>query len=64
MNEKCLECDEPAIWVRCTQFAGNHPYCSYHAFLESDFNDEPDSYQFWRKISSDQDTQQSTEVQS
>jgi len=47
-NEKCIECDLPAEWVRCTQFAGNHPYCETHAELESDFMAN-DSYAFWKK---------------
>lgn len=48
MTEKytCLECGAPARWIRCTQFAGKHPYCDEHARQESDFNDE-DSYQYW-----------------
>jgi hypothetical protein len=50
MREKCVLCDEPAQWVRSTQFAGDHPYCEYHAFREPDFDDEPDSYSFWYKI--------------
>jgi hypothetical protein len=45
----CLECAEPATWMRCTQFAGNHPYCEDHAKLEADFNDN-DSYLFWERI--------------
>ena len=36
---KCAICDEPATWIRYTQFAGNHPFCDKHAELESDFND-------------------------
>ena len=51
--EKCIECDEPAVWVRCTQFAGDHPYCEKHAMEESDFNDKPDSYSYWYKIEED-----------
>lgn len=47
MTEKCLECNEPATWTRSTQFAGDHPYCDKHARLQSDFNDEPDSYAYW-----------------
>ncbi len=42
----CIECDKPAVWVRSTQFAGDHPYCLEHAKQESDFN-ENDSYTFW-----------------
>lgn len=48
--EMCLECGEPADWIRCTQFAGNHPYCDKHARLESDFEEEGDSYKDWHKI--------------
>ena len=43
---KCLSCDEKARWIRCTQFAGNHPYCDLHALMEEDFG-ENDSYSFW-----------------
>lgn len=43
---ECLVCGEPAVWVRHTQFAGNHPYCEDHAKLEEDF-DENDSYTYW-----------------
>lgn len=25
----CLECGQPATWVRSTQFAGNHPFCDH-----------------------------------
>ena len=38
-NAKCYWCDEPATWMRYTQFAGNHPFCDKHAELETDFND-------------------------
>ena len=55
MNERCLECDAPAAWVRCTQFAGNHPYCDHHARLESDFN-ENDSYTYWRELTNERNT--------
>ena len=48
-KEKCIECDKTAEWVRCTQFAGDHPYCDEHARLEKDFTDE-DSYQYWSKL--------------
>jgi hypothetical protein len=50
MIQVCVECEKTAEWVRSTQFAGEHPYCEEHARLESDFNDEPNSYTFWYKI--------------
>lgn len=49
---KCCECDMPAVWVRSTQFAGEHPYCEEHAKQESDFG-ENDSYAFWYKVDED-----------
>lgn len=45
----CIECGKPAEWVRCTQFAGDHPYCEEHAKLEKDFGQD-DSYAFWYQI--------------
>ena len=45
---KCIECDNPAVWTRHTQFAGNHPYCEEHAKKESDWN-ENDSYTYWKE---------------
>ena len=50
MVEKCIECGEPATYIRSTQFAGDHPYCSYHAEKQSDFYSQPDSYSYWYKI--------------
>ena len=44
----CMECDKPAVWVRSTQFAGDHPYCEEHAKKQSDFG-ENDSYTYWYK---------------
>ena len=44
----CLECDQPAQYVRHTQFAGDHPYCQKHAWLESDFGKD-DSYTYWTR---------------
>jgi hypothetical protein len=52
----CFECSNTAEWVRSTQFAGEHPYCEEHARLESDFNDEPNSYTFWYKIKDEKTT--------
>jgi hypothetical protein len=42
----CLLCNQPAQWIRHTQFAGNHPYCEAHAKQESDFLEE-DSCTYW-----------------
>ncbi len=50
MIERCLECDEPATWMRSMQFAGDHPYCDKHARMQNDFEDEPDSYSYWYEI--------------
>jgi hypothetical protein len=49
MIEKCLVCGAPAEWIRCTQFAGDHPYCEHHARKEDDFGTD-DSYEFWKKL--------------
>ena len=48
-----MECTEPAVWVRSTQFAGDHPYCQHHAEQQSDFEDEPDSYSYWYQVDAD-----------
>lgn len=49
-TQECCECDQPATWMRSTQFAGEHPYCEHHAKLESDFDDPPDSYAYWYEL--------------
>ena len=47
----CIECGEEAKYVRCTQFAGEHPYCEFHAKIEKDFDlDSSDSYTYWKKL--------------
>ena len=46
---KCLECDAIATWMRCTQFSGDHPYCTQHAEAQSDW-DQSGSYGFWYAI--------------
>ena len=48
----CLECGKPAVWVRDTQFAGEHPYCQEHAEQQTDFL-EADSYAYWYKLKQD-----------
>lgn len=51
--EKCMMCDEQAVWERCTQFAGDHPFCQKHAEMEEDFMCN-DDYEFWREIKKDE----------
>lgn len=46
----CLECGALAVWVRHTQFSGDHPYCQEHAQREKNFGQENPSYFVWRKI--------------
>lgn len=46
MTEKCLVCDAEARWIRCTQFAGAHPFCDAHARAEKGFGSN-DSYEYW-----------------
>ena len=48
-RDKCMMCDRPAVWIRATQFAGDHPFCEEHARQESDFMVN-DSYEFWYRI--------------
>ena len=48
-KELCLECSDPAAWIRHTQFAGDHPYCDKHARQEKDFG-EDDSYTYWTEV--------------
>jgi hypothetical protein len=50
-TEKCIECKAPAEFIRCTQFAGEHPYCKYHAELEEDFMRDDDST-YWVNVES------------
>lgn len=57
MNKlKCIECGEPAVYVRCTQFAGKHPYCEECVKNEKDFySEEESSYYFWYTITDNDD---------
>lgn len=54
---KCVECDKDATWIRHTQFAGDHPYCTYHAKKQSDFG-ENDSYTYWSEVCCNNDCNQ------
>lgn len=48
---KCIECGKPAVYVRCTQFSGDHPYCVECVKMEDDFDlNKSDSYQYWYVI--------------
>ena len=51
-EEKCLMCSQPAVWIRSTQFAGDHPFCDKHAKQEKDFGEE-DSYSYWYEVKND-----------
>jgi hypothetical protein len=46
----CDECEQPATWVRRTQFAGNHYFCTMHAQREEDFGQDDLSYFFWELL--------------
>jgi endogenous inhibitor of DNA gyrase (YacG/DUF329 family) len=48
-HEECMICGKPAVWIRSTQFAGDHPFCKEHAEAESDFG-ENDSYAYWYEV--------------
>ena len=46
---QCMCCDENARWLRCTQFAGDHPFCDLHALMEEGFGTN-DSYEYWTEV--------------
>ena len=43
------DCEEEAVYIRHTQFAGSHPLCEKHAKSEEDFLVD-DSCTDWEKI--------------
>ena len=43
------DCKQPAVWVRMTQFAGDHPLCDKHAKEDKHFLVD-DSYQVWSTV--------------
>ena len=51
-EEYCIMCNAAAVWVRSTQFAGDHPFCDKCANQEEDFG-KNDSYELWYKIKKD-----------
>ena len=54
--ERCIECGKPAVWVRSTQFSGDHPYCLECALREKDFMKDDPSYRFWYKVDDENQT--------
>jgi hypothetical protein len=44
------DCEKEVAWIRCTQFAGEHPYCEECAKKEEDFGKDDDSYFYWIEI--------------
>ena len=46
----CSECGKPATWIRNTQFAGKHPFCTQDAEKESDFGKSDSSYFYWKQL--------------
>ncbi len=45
-----MTCKQPVAWVRCTQFAGDHPFCDGCARKEKDFGDNSNSHHYWCAI--------------
>lgn len=53
---KCIECGEPAKYVRSTQFSGEHPYCEECVRSEDDFDlNKQSSYYYWYALSDNDD---------
>ena len=52
---QCIMCNQPAVYVRSTQFAGDHPFCKEHAEKEKDFLVN-DSYEYWYKLEDEFDS--------
>ncbi|MFA6364844.1 MAG: hypothetical protein WCW78_00380 [Candidatus Paceibacterota bacterium] len=48
-QKQCIECSADAVWIRHTQFAGDHPFCKLHAEKETNFR-KRNSTEFWEKI--------------
>jgi hypothetical protein len=49
-STECLYCENKALWLRVTQFAGTHPFCDEHAKRENDFGQDGGSYFYWEKL--------------
>lgn len=46
---KCILCDQPATWIRSSQFSGDHHYCLQHAQWQEDWQLN-DSYARWVEV--------------
>lgn len=51
VETSCCECGALATWVRRTQFAGNHPFCTAHALQEGDFGQTDHDSFYWELLS-------------
>ncbi len=47
---RCDMCQSIAVWVRSTQFSGDHLFCDTCARKEENFGERDSSYFFWEKI--------------
>ena len=47
VQPKCGDCAKPAVWVRRTQFSGDHYFCDEHGREQEDFGKDDPSY-VWR----------------
>lgn len=43
-------CKNSITWIRHTQFAGDHYFCTQHAKQEKNFGQEDSSYFYWEKL--------------
>jgi len=48
--DKGVNCQEPVTWIRCTQFSGDHRFCTKHAELENDFGQSDPSDFYWEEV--------------
>lgn len=49
MSRLCDLCQEKAVWVRCTQFAGDHYFCKAHAEVQPDYMKSDPSSFYWAR---------------
>ncbi len=46
----CDKCKKPALWVRRTEFAGEHFFCDQDARAEKDFGNDDSDLFVWQKL--------------